>query len=168
MPGMPLLWLSATELAKRKPESWVSLLVLGFTMSARKPGSSSCSCVSTLPILAPYPPHSPTPVSLPACVASMTPGDLVSGVGHPICLCPESLTWGLSLDKEHEAVAPWGSEGHSPGRAETQGALTPPALPALLPSQHWRTVRHPPDIPHRGPWTHFKGEHPQPVTATSK
>lgn len=121
---MPLLWLLATELAKSKPESWVSHLVLGFTMSARQAGASSCSCVSALPVLAPYPPHSPTPVSLPACVASMTAGDLVSGVGHPICLCPGSLSWGLSLDKEHEAVAPWGSEGHSLGRAETQGALT--------------------------------------------
>lgn len=53
-----------------------------------------------------------------------------------------------------------GVKGPLPGRP--QGVFVPPALSALLPRQHWRTVRHPVDIPHGGPWAHFRGTHPQP------
>lgn len=140
----------------------------GSSCTAREPGTSSHVPGSAFPTSAPDPPHSSV-ASLPGRVASRTAGDLVSGVGHPLCLCPGSLSGVLRVWRKSMRQSLCGVKGPLPGMwkgagggQRHQGAFVPPALAVLLPRRHWRTVRHPPDIPHGGPWAHFRGEHPRP------
>ena len=160
---MPLPWLSATEPAKGKLESWVSHFVSGFIVLAREPGTPLvCLCRH-------YPSwHHAYHADYTSFTSSLhgkhvpgswTPGDLVPQWSRaPYMPLPRKLLLGaVSLDAEHEAVALWGRRA-TPWEGRGTGGHPQHMLSQLCSHHSVEELSAPSRHTHEVPWAYFRGK----------